>query len=180
MSKEAKYPLFVPPTSVNSKKPREWSYDEAKVYFEWLMKVKDDRVDFLRSFLDETNRSYSEQDLGIIGKKVCSKLLSEPFSAVDGSKRVLTNEGYALAADISLLLAEFILAKYPFLKWGIVQKPKKDLSFHLPALMPYPKYGHLELMRITTINAKNIITGEETCDIWLEIFHSVSERLKET
>lgn len=46
MSKEVKYPLFVPPASVNSKKTRGWGYDEAKIYFEWLMKVKDDRVDF--------------------------------------------------------------------------------------------------------------------------------------
>lgn len=178
MNKETNYSLFVPPASVNSKKPSEWSYDEAKVYFNWMMEIKEERINYFLSFLNETRTSDPEEDLRRIGQKTYFKLLSEPFSVNEEGKKVLTNVGLALAADVSLLLAECILEKHPELKWGIVRRPKKDLSFHLPALMPYPKYGHLELMRTSIVNARNMIVGKETSDVWLDIFKAVDERLK--
>ncbi|SMD45752.1 hypothetical protein SAMN00777080_4419 [Aquiflexum balticum DSM 16537] len=96
------YPLFIPPKEVNSKKPREWSYTEAKVYFDWFMSVKDDRVEYLLTVLDEDLTCDNEKSLKRIGQKVFDLLHKEPFSTDESSGKVITNKGLALAADISL------------------------------------------------------------------------------
>lgn len=180
MSKETDYPLFIPPKEIRTKEHHNWAYKEAEIYFDWMMEVRNRRVEYLLSFLDEKKTSDPEEDLGRIGQKVYLKLLSEPFSIEEDGKRILTNKGLALAADVSLLLSEYILVKHPTLKWGIVRRPKKDYSFHLPTLMPYPTYGHLELMGTSIMGARNMVLGNETSDKWLRIYRTVSDKLKDS
>lgn len=173
------YPLFIPPEEVNSKKPKEWSYKEAKVYFDWFMSVKDDRVEYLLTVLDEDLTCDNEKSLKRIGQKVFDLLHKEPFSTDESSGKVITNKGLALAADISLLVSKLIINNHPGLKWGIVRTPKRDLSFHLPAIFNFPKLGHLELMGGSIFNSKAILRGEETYDVWWRMFKYADDILND-
>lgn len=108
MSKETDYPLFIPPNEVRTKEHHNWTYEEAKIYFDRMMEAKNRRVECFLSFLDEKKTSDPEEDLGRIGQKVYLKLLSESFSIEKDGKRILTNKGLALAADLCVLLSEYI------------------------------------------------------------------------
>ena len=47
----------------------------------------------------------------------------------------LTDAGYALAADMGLVVSKFHLAEgHEALTWDIVTKPKIDVAYHLPVL----------------------------------------------
>ena len=51
------------------------------------------------------------------------------------SEPKLTNVGYAVAADMGLLVAKLLLeACRPKVEWMLVTKPKRDSSYHLPVL----------------------------------------------
>lgn len=164
------YPLFIPPREVHSKKPREWTPDEAKLYFDWLMSVKDDRVEYLITVFDEAFTGDIEADLIRLGQKVYNSLHEEPFSSEELTGRSITNRGLALAADMSLLVSKLIIQKQPEISWNIVKKPKSDISFHLPALFGFPKLGHIETMAGSIANAKAILRGEEESDVWWRMF----------
>ena len=172
------YPLFIPPEEVNSKKPRDWSYKEAKMYFDWFMSVKVDRLEYLLTVLDEDVSCDNGECLKRVGQKVFDILHKEPFSTDEPSGKVITNRGLALAADMSLLVSKLIINNHPGLKWGIVRTPKRDISFHLPALFNFPKLGHLELMGGSIVNSKAILRGEETYDIWWRMFKYADDILK--
>lgn len=172
------YPLFIPPEEVNSKKPREWSYEEAKMYFDWFMSVKDDRVEYLLTVFDEEVACDNEKYLKRIGQKVFDVLHKEPFSTDESSGKAITNRGLALAADMALLVAKLIMQKYPGIKWNIVKSPKSDVSFHLPALFKFPKLGHIETIGGSIANSKAILRGEETYDIWWKMFKYADDILK--
>jgi hypothetical protein len=79
------YPLFIPPEEVNSKKPRDWSYKEAKMYFDWFMSVKVDRLEYLLTVLDEDVSCDNGECLKRVGQKVFDILHKEPFSTDEPS-----------------------------------------------------------------------------------------------
>ncbi|SEG33949.1 hypothetical protein [Algoriphagus boritolerans] len=172
------YPLFIPPEEVNSQKPREWSYTQAKIYFDWFMSIKDHRVEYLLTVFDEEFSSDNEKLLKGLGKKVFETLQIAPFSTDESSGKVISNKGLAIAADISLLVSKLIIKNHPRLKWRIVRTPKRDLSFHLPAIFNFPKLGHLELMGGSIVNSKAILRGEETSDVWWRMFKYADDVLK--
>ncbi|WP_156305412.1 hypothetical protein [Sphingobacterium endophyticum] len=172
------YPLFIPPKELWGKQTIDWNYDEAKVYFKWFIEIKEDRVNNFLNIINEKRTSNHQNDLKRIGKKVSELIQSSPFSRIENEKKILTNEGAAIAADISLLLSEYILNKHPELKWGIVRKPKRDISVNLPAIMPFPRYGHLELMKDSIVSCRNILQYKENSIVWLETYNDVNFRLE--
>lgn len=172
------YPLFIPPSEVHSKKPREWNSIEAKIYFDWFMSVKDDRVDYLLTVFDEVFTGNIEADLKRLGQDVYETLKKEPFSSEEPTGKTITNTGLAIATDMALLVSRMIINKHPKIKWGIVKKPKRDISYQLPALFEFGERGPVELVRVSIVNARAILRGEERSDIWWRMFKYADDILK--
>jgi hypothetical protein len=170
MTRLKDYPLFIPPQQVANSDHKIWTLKEAKLYFEWLMSVKDARVEYLLTVIDESLTENREQDLKRIGEKIYNLLFTEPFAKLEDNTLKLTNKGHALAADMALLLCQCLLQEHDQLKWGIVRRPKRDLSYHLPALMGFPNKDYVELMRVSIVNSKAILSKEENYDVWWEVY----------
>lgn len=164
------YIFFKPPDEVANIKAKLWNAKQAKVYFDWFISVKDDRVEYLLTSIDETLTGNHKIDIRRIGKKVTGFLKKPPFSGLEEGELVITNRGLALIADLSLLISKLIIERHPQIIWKIVKRPKGDISYNLPSLFEFPLIGHIELMRGSIAEAKAILRGEKTDSIWLEIY----------
>jgi hypothetical protein len=173
------YIFFKPPDEVASIKAKLWDAKQAKVYFDWFISVKDDRVEYLLTSTDENLTGNHTIDLKRIGKKVTSFLQKPPFSGLENGELVITNKGLALIADLSLLISKLIIERHPQIIWKIVKRPKGDISYNLPALFEFPLVGHIELMRGSIAEAKAILRGEKTDSIWLEIYEYAINLIKQ-
>jgi hypothetical protein len=171
------YILFIPPLEIAEKKVQEWSAKEAKLYFDWFISTKDDRVEYFLTVMDEELTNRPEEDLKRIGEKVTKLLFEPPFSEKDGNEQIITNKGLALVADLSLLISQLIILKHPQITWKIV-KAKKDISYNLPAMFEFPMYKHIELIRGAIANAKAILRNEKTASIWVEMYTYVVDLIK--
>jgi hypothetical protein len=167
------YALFIPPAEVATTKARLWNSKQAQLYFNWFLSTKDDRVEYLFTSLDESLTKNLEEDIVRIGDKVTNLLFESPFSENEKDKVNLTNQGFALVADLSLLISKLIITKHPQLTWKIVKRPKSDISYNLPAMFDFPIYGHIELMGGAIMSAKAILQGMKTSSIWLETYRHV-------
>jgi hypothetical protein len=172
------YILFIPPEEVASVKAKLWNAKQAKDYFNWFNSVKDDRVEYLLTSIDETLTGNHMIDIKRIGKKVTNFLKKPPFSAPKDGELAITNKGLALIADLSLLISKLIIEKHPQIIWKIVKRPKGDISYNLPALFEFPLIGHIELMGGSIVEAKAILRGEKTDSIWLDIYEYAINLIK--
>jgi hypothetical protein len=104
----ASYPNFSPPDHLAIERPRDWSRDRADEYRAWLLSVSNARVAGLLSYFDETRGDEPERVLERLGEKVAATLRRPEFSYRDGDRITLTNSGYALAADIGILVGQLL------------------------------------------------------------------------
>lgn len=129
------YPIFAPPTELASKQPREWSKSEAEAYLNWFLNSAPKRVDNLIDFL---GLNEAEQPASLLTKaqeKLEQLLVRDQFVTDLPTGKKLTNQGYALAADLGLLVARLLLKQGKGkVTWEILKKPKTDQSFNLPVL----------------------------------------------
>jgi hypothetical protein len=171
------YPLFVPPEHLVKKHPKEWSSEEAKEYKEWLLEVLDERVKYLIDTLGNFPSDALEDYLIMIGEQVVELLLSNDFSEAGQNGRKLNNRGYALAADMGLLVAKFLLEKHKNnVYWEIIKKPKTELSYNLPVLKGF-RFNYLDPISGSTAEASAILRGQRGADAWKKIFLFWSERV---
>ena len=164
------YILFIPPIEVSEIRSRLWNSKQAKIYFDWFVSVKDDRVEYLLTVLDETLTSDAEADLDRISKKVTNLLFKPPFSEDQENELIITNKGLAMVADLSLLISKLIIQRQPEVTWKIVKRYKNDIAYNLPAMFGFPIIEHVELIGPAIVNAKAILTGEKSSAIWLEMY----------
>jgi hypothetical protein len=172
------YPLFVPPSEVAEKSHRQWSKKEARIYFDWLMRVAPDRIRELIDFLGFAGREPDRRLLSDLGKEVALLLVTDDFSwASGGSSRTLSDRGHALAADMGLLTAQVLLEKSaPAVRWMILEKPRSDMSFNLPVLSGF---GDLVLDPIggSIAESTGVLMGRRDSRVWLGIFDYWSSRV---
>ncbi|HEY6871377.1 MAG TPA: hypothetical protein VI298_01490 [Geobacteraceae bacterium] len=175
---DKKYSLFIPPANIVNKVPNEWTNGEAKEYLEWLLQIHVERVNGLLAYFAENLNDAPEEVLDRIGAKIAKTLQTEEFSCLIDGKPKLTNKGYALAADIGLLVADFILQKYyPVVTWKIVTRPKSDIDFHKPVLT---NIGHetFDPIRVSIANAIDILKGHKQSDIWKTTYMYCKEAIE--
>lgn len=173
------YPLFVPPSEVAEKPHRNWSKKEARIYFDWLMRVAPDRVRDLIDFFDFAGHEPDRQLLSELGKEVTRVLGTDDYSQISGgSSRILSDRGHALAADMGLLTARVLLeGTSPTVRWKILEKPRSDMSFNLPVLCGF---GDLVLDPIggSIAESMGILMGRRDFDAWLGIFDYWSQKVE--
>ena len=94
------YPLFIPPLHLAEKNRLAWSNAEANEYKRWLLAHIDERVQELVAYLHESRSETGRGLLRKLGRKTIHLLRNSSFAQSENGEVVLTNEGYALAADM--------------------------------------------------------------------------------
>lgn len=172
-----RYPIFSPPLELASKSPKDWSKADAEKYFKWFVGVCPERVNSLLTFLGLQESKDAASLLTDVQEDLQTLLASEPFSVEGPSGRKLTNEGYAIAADAGLLVAQ-LLINYAGgrVKWGILKRPKTDLSFNLPVLVGFCSV-HLDPVAGSIGDAAWIAKGHSKPDAWKSMFEFWSAKI---
>ncbi len=164
------YPLFLLPEGVPISHSRDWTAGQAKIYFDWFLSVKDDRLNYMLTAIDEELTKNDENDLKRIGQKVSDLLFELPFSTLDNDIHTITNKGLALAADMGILTSSLISLALPEVRWEILKKPKSDMSFRLPVMVGLSNSRYVEPIRYSTSYARAILERESDGDIWWKLF----------
>ena len=163
------YPLFVPPETLAKKGRENWSGDEANQYRDWLIGVLPNRVNELTNRLEEPLGSPPPEHLLRLGTKISQILGNAPFSEGGPVGRRLTNQGYAIAADVGLLVADYLLKEHAGkLRWEIMKKPK-ELSYNLPVLQGFSG-NYLDPVGGSTAEAAAVLRGKRGPDTWKRIY----------
>jgi hypothetical protein len=160
------YPIFMPPGHLAEKDRQEWRKSEADEYFQWFQENIGPRVKQLLEYLNEKiSNSPDEKDLARIGKKI-AMLLQHPKFSIEGD---LTDSGYALAADMGLLMSVMFQSMFPHLHWQIVRRPKSDISYNLPVLTGFGPVD-LDPIQISITQAFGTISKNSGPEAWSEAF----------
>jgi len=165
------YRLFIPPIRLAEKTPRDWTKREADAYMRWVIESVEERVAALLSYLGEQCGDDAEDLLLRVGNKVEVLLHDDQFATEGDTGFQLTNQGYALAADVGLLVAKLLLRDTgSALKWSVVRKPKSDMSYNLPVLIGFGERDYLEPVGVSVAYSHAILRGDRSSDVWAKLY----------
>ncbi|MCG6117856.1 MAG: hypothetical protein MEQ07_06645 [Aquimonas sp.] len=182
MSADQQYPMFIPPSGLWQRDRTTWGKQEADRYFAWLMSCKDQRVRSMLGFLgmSEAGACDSCGHLLAVGRAALSQFRNQKFATTDGGVGYLTNTGYALAADLGLLLADHLIRKGgDRIKWKIRRGGKTHISYNMPVLIGF---GPGEPSTVDPILASiglagSVVSGRRDERAWVEAFESLVPRI---
>lgn len=167
------YPLFVPPPELSSTAPKDWSAKQAHRYLQWLTGVLEERTNQLLMY---TAESYPERIdeveplLARVGAKAVDTLRAPDFSTSAQTGPQLTDRGYALAADLGLLVARLLLDhSNGSEKWAVLRRPKSDVFYNHPVLVGFRPVP-LEPIGGSVAEANAVLRGTRNADAWQKIF----------
>ena len=158
------YPLFVPPDGLSEGVPWEWSPDQATAYAEWLQGSLRRRTEALLEYYSIDPKAEPARVFGRLVGHATASLVTEPFSV--GAK--LTDSGYALAADVGLLMARALLEQHPHLEWTVVRRPKSDASYNQPVLQGFG-HVHFDPVGVAVAQAWGVLRGTRDGGRWPEL-----------
>ena len=167
------YPLFLGPEHLTLKARENWSAQEAKENLEWLLGISDARVEGLLERLGESWSDDPSSHLGTVGKKAVALLKKEPFSRQDPIGRSLTDIGLALAADLGLLVAKYLLREHAAkLKWEVRRKGRREFTFNLPVLTGFANNhnDHLDPIGVSISKSWAVLRGERDFGAWERLY----------
>uniref|UniRef100_UPI00402BD281 hypothetical protein n=1 Tax=Methylomonas sp. PHL2-19 TaxID=3438878 RepID=UPI00402BD281 len=164
------YPVFAPPIELAEKQPREWSKAEAEAYFKWFLANFDSRVNGVLDFLKLNDQDPPNILLFNAQEKLEELLLNEQFVTSLPAGRKLTNKGYAVAADLGLLVARLLLEHgQGKVAWNILKKPKTDQSYNLPILIGFGEI-HFDPIAWSIGDASWLAQGNKKHGAWVKGF----------
>jgi len=160
------YQLFIPPETISQKDPKSWSLREAELYFNWLVSSVESRLNMLGAYLGVEIKK-DENGLATAAEKAASSLMNTPFS--DSGN--LTNAGFALSADLGILIAECLLTSFPGkLRWEILRQKKVDLSYNRPVIQGFSSGLYLDPIHISINQARRVIAKTHGFETYLETY----------
>lgn len=164
------YSLFVPPAQLASRTPREWTGKEANQYAKWFFAEMPSRVDRLLEFLNLDAAQRPEVLLELAGERTAEHLRLPLFSSSAQGRVELTDLGYALAADMGMLVAQLIVEEIGAdASWATLKKPRSAAAFHLPVLFTRSA-TFLEPLGASIGQAHGVLRGDRTPSIWREMY----------
>lgn len=163
------YPLFIPPPHLSEKAPREWTAREASEYLSWLVSAIEPRTNHLLERFDERIEGNPESLLERLGWKASGILRRPGFNYSSGGSRRLTDAGYALAADLGLLIARLLCEHTDGVEWAVKRKPRRDASYNLPVLRGF---GSMDLDPVggSIAEATAVLQGRRDADAWKRVY----------
>lgn len=180
MSSPEQYPLYVGPEHLALKSREDWNAKEAKEYRDWLLGILDERVEGLLKRLGETWSESPAIQLRVVGEKAAALLKREPYSEEAPTGRELTDTGLALAADLGLLVAKYLLRTHPDkLKWVIRRKGKREVTYNLPVITGFPiDYNdHLDPIGVSISNAWAVLRNQQDSGVWARLYEHCEKDL---
>lgn len=171
-----KYPVFAPPDTLARKSPREWSKADAQSYFDWLLSHANARIEILLNFMRLSHISEPAALLHEAQMKLEDLLNDAEFSENGPTGKRLTKLGYAVAADLGLLVAKLIVNETRGkVHWEILTKPKSDTSFNLPVLGGFGATT-CDPIAVSIADATWILRSNYKPDAWVKVFLHVVEK----
>jgi hypothetical protein len=171
---------------------RQRKKQDAKEYFDWLINSTDRRIGILLDYLEERLTNDILEDLRRIGQSIAEILPDEQFSYLSKDEHVLyerrgrqfdielspsrrlTVQGYAMVADLGLLMTKSILNEFSdTLYWEIVSKPKNDIAYLLPQVAGFCKKTIFSPIGGTHALALGIINDNDNGDIWSKAYKRI-------
>lgn len=170
---EISYPLFVPPSGLSAAVPKEWSATQADEYMRWLTSVLEPRSDAILARVGESLPQQAddvEQLLLRVGAKAQEMLRQPDFSESTPHGHKLTDRGFALAADLGLLVARLLL-KFGngSEQWTVLRRPKTDAFYNHPVITGLRSVP-LEPVGGSIAEAHAVLRGARSADAWQKIF----------
>lgn len=166
------YNLFVPPESISQKDSKLWSVKEAKIYFNWLMSSIEPRLSALGGYLDIEIQK-TEDSLSLVAEKAADILPTTIFS----ESGELTNTGFALAADIGILMGQCWLESFPErLGWEILRQKRIDLSYNRPVIQGFSSGLYVDPIHVSINQARRVIAKTHDYKTFLQVYNYWYER----
>ena len=157
-----------------------WSKQEADRYFSWLMSCKDQRVASMLAFLGGPESCESRDHLLMVGRAALAHFRDERFGKSVSGVGYLTDAGYALAADLGLLLAHHLIKKSgDRLKWKTLRTGKRHISYNMPVLIGFVP-GHPSTVDpiLASIGlAGGVVSGTDDERAWVKAFDFLAPRI---
>lgn len=165
------YPLFVPPSDLACKPRRQWNVREAKAYRQWLLDISDHRLAYLCELSGLSASGDPREVLEAFGGFAAQNLKGETYNSERGSVSKLTNEDYALCADIGILFAKKLLqARCDSVGWVFFRKPRSAMSYNLPVISGFKDGTYVDPIGGAVSEGRGVLTGGKTHHIWREMF----------
>lgn len=160
------YQLFIPPEAVSQKDPKAWSAKEAELYFNWFLSSVELRLNMLGGFLGLEIKK-DESGFATVAEKAALILVDGPFSESGN----LTNTGFALSADIGILMGQCFLDAFPGkLHWEILRQKKIDLSYNRPVIQGFANGLYLDPIHISINQARRILARTHGYETYLQVY----------
>jgi hypothetical protein len=117
------YDIVEMPRILQMKKPREWSRNDAREYFEWLMSLKPARIKQLLAIAEVS----SEATWGEISSSIASVLTRSLDNLGEISDGGLRANGLGLVAgfDAALVIGDRLVTAMPGVSWGSLRTEVK-------------------------------------------------------
>lgn len=157
----------------------EWSEAEADSYLDWLASTMDDRIATMFDILGMDRNTIASADLSVAGQEAYTRLRQPKYSGVIGRRARLKAPGRALAADMGLLVARWLLNDgNGAISWRVCRESKRHMNYNLPVLCGV-SVDFLDPVGGSIANAHGCVCGRRSPDIWLQTYEYWIERLQE-
>jgi hypothetical protein len=171
------YPLFAPPEHLAMTAVEDWSRHQADEYMAWMTGCLDQRVRHLLRHLRIFAGERPELLLQQVGVELESELRQSRFREAHQGEASLSAEGYALAADAGLLVAnQLMAAAHGRIHWEVLRKPKSAQSFNLPVLVGFDSGIAFDPVAASIAQATGVLRGTGRKDRWLALYEYWRDR----
>ncbi len=179
---EGSYPLLLVHSGQNGNAPaRRFSDLITPAFFDWFHSVRAERVADLLNFYNLSMPPQTEdiRFLLDLGKNVAHSLRNTPFMQVESGKTSPTPQGYALAHDMALLVAELIILRAERnVRWRRCDLPESSWDHHYPILISPPGRTYWSPIRVGITRLYSILDGTIEGDCWARDFVYWREYIK--
>jgi hypothetical protein len=163
----AQYPPFIPPGELAILSPKVWSKTQATEYATWLFAISQARIRAMLAYFGRS-QTWDNSTIAELDQVLATALPHPPFSEEGPRGRELTGQGYGVAADMGLLLADLLL-RHPGVSWEIVRRPRSDVSFNRPVLVGFANNLPIDPIWASSGPAIRMARGEPTKGGWNRI-----------
>lgn len=120
----------------------------------------------------------SDDVLEKAGQSAIQVMKTSAFSSGGGTESAsLNNYGYALAADMGLLVSRCLLRDFPDrVYWETLRKPKSNLSYNLPVLKGFGN-RFLEPVGVSITDSLWCVRGKEDETVWKRLYIFLAARV---
>jgi hypothetical protein len=169
-----------------------WTPAEAKRFFEWVKESVEPRSEVVLAYLG-IPFGRPVPTLEAVGARIHELLTEQQFArppipgaqlAVQGypipdSSWTLTDEGNAIAADVGLLQANYVLRDFaPRVRWSFVEKPRNSFDYRRPCLVADETPAPMDVLFGSISAAHALLEGIRTSRVWADRYLWFAQHLE--